>query len=205
MGSGCARYVEMDSFYSSEPAPVFQVAWDACGGLHLHGLSLVEEIGTGGFSTVYRAQLETSSLPRHAGGHTTKLEELATVAAKVFKQDVYTTPDAWRAVLSEVELAQPLSHPHTLQVFGIALVNGGFPAMVMELCPNGSLEQLLYPSDAQSSAKQSRRSNHFRKGCPGNGDANTQTVTATCSEAGTSTCRPRELLTEEMQRRQLVC
>ena len=92
------------------------------------GYTLLGVLGHGGFSTVYRAHQ-----------HSVDRE----VAVKVDNRVLAAERDR-RRYLREVSAAGRLSgHPHVVAVFDAGTLDDGRPYLVMDLCPGGSLDQLL--------------------------------------------------------------
>jgi serine/threonine protein kinase len=85
---------------------------------------LVEEIGEGEVSTVYRARAE--------GARTD-------VAVKVLHPHLARDPVIRARFAREAEIARGLSHPNILRIYEHLGGEGG-PAAVMEYCPGGSLD-----------------------------------------------------------------
>ena len=92
------------------------------------GLTLLDVLGHGGFSTVYRAHQ-----------HSVDRE----VAVKVDHRLLATDRDR-RRYLREVSAAGRVSgHPHVVSVYDAGTLPDGRPYLVMDLCPGGSLDRVL--------------------------------------------------------------
>jgi serine/threonine protein kinase len=84
---------------------------------------IVEEIGQGEVSTVYRARAEA---------------DVADVAVKVLHPHLARDPVIRARFAREAEIARGLSHPNILRIYELLGGDDG-PAAVMEYCPGGSL------------------------------------------------------------------
>lgn len=92
------------------------------------GHTVIGELGSGGFATVYRAW-------QTAVGRET--------AVKVDSRALQSERDQ-RRFFREVTAAGRLSgHPHVIDVYDAGTLRDGRPYMVMELCPGGSLNDVL--------------------------------------------------------------
>jgi hypothetical protein len=95
------------------------------------GHTVTGVLGSGGFATVYRAW-------QIAVGRET--------AVKVDSRVLHTERDQ-RRFIREVTAAGRLSgHPHVIDLYDAGALRDGRPYLVMELCPDGSLNDELYRS-----------------------------------------------------------
>ncbi|MQY06543.1 serine/threonine-protein kinase [Actinomadura macrotermitis] len=96
--------------------------------MDIPGYELVDVLGAGGFGTVHRAR--QTAVGRE-------------VALKIDGRVLATERDR-RRFLREVTAAGRLSgHPHVVALYDAGVLPDGRPFMVMELCPNGSLRDLV--------------------------------------------------------------
>jgi Protein kinase domain len=94
----------------------------------LRGYEIIEQLGQGGFGTVYRAR---------------QLAVGREVALKIDNRVLGTDRDK-RRFMREVTAAGRLSgHPHVVPVYDAGVLADGRPYMVLELCPAGSLADRL--------------------------------------------------------------
>ena len=89
---------------------------------------LVEEIGRGGFGTVFRARQ-------------TGLDE--DVAIKVVRPHVLDDPDLKGRFEREIYVAKQLRHPKTIRIIDVAETEVGLPFYVMEFVEGASLGEVL--------------------------------------------------------------
>lgn len=95
--------------------------------LVIPGYELLDELGSGGGGTVYRARQ-------------TALDRL--VAVKLMCGSRVPPPKQLARFRQEAELIAKLQHPHVVQVFEVG-ESAGVPYLVMEFVPGGSLEARL--------------------------------------------------------------
>ncbi len=96
--------------------------------MHLPGLADLTPLGQGGFATVYRAR---------------QVQLNREVAVKIDDRVLRTERDR-RRFLREAHAAARLSgHPHVVSVHDADFTPQGTPYLVMELCPGGSLADLV--------------------------------------------------------------
>lgn len=88
---------------------------------------LIEEIGRGGFGTVYRAIDETLQVER---------------AVKVLHPALVADPSFIERFREEARLVARLKHPHILSVYALGEYQGNF-YLVMDYMPGGSLKEVL--------------------------------------------------------------
>jgi serine/threonine protein kinase len=85
-------------------------------------------INSGGYGRVYEAT------ERRTG---------RVVAMKVLQQDPNADKKSFvKYFLREIQVMSKMTHPATLSLIGYRGMGGGDPVIVMELCPNGSLESI---------------------------------------------------------------
>jgi serine/threonine protein kinase len=89
---------------------------------------LIEVIGSGGFSTVYRA--------RHLA-----LDRM--VAFKLLRADVVSTVERVRRFEDEARIVSNLAHPNICIVYDCGILDSGQPYLVLENAEGSSLEDLL--------------------------------------------------------------
>jgi serine/threonine-protein kinase len=87
---------------------------------------LIEPLGTGGMSVVWRAFDEVLERP---------------VAVKLLAPKLLADPDSRRRIQAEARAAALLSHPHIAQVYDFGHGPDGVPYVVMELVTGRSLEE----------------------------------------------------------------
>jgi eukaryotic-like serine/threonine-protein kinase len=95
--------------------------------IKLDQYTLIEEIGRGGFGTVYRAVDETLQVER---------------AVKVLHPALVADPSFIERFREEARLVARLKHPHILSVYALGEDQGRF-YLVMDYIPGGSLKDLL--------------------------------------------------------------
>ncbi|MFB9443913.1 protein kinase [Dactylosporangium vinaceum] len=88
---------------------------------------LIEPLGTGGMSVVWRAFDEILERP---------------VAVKLLAPKLLADPDSRRRIQAEARAAALLSHPHIAQVYDFGHGADGAPYVVMELVTGRSLEEV---------------------------------------------------------------
>ncbi|MER7280286.1 serine/threonine-protein kinase [Dactylosporangium sp. NPDC000244] len=88
---------------------------------------LIEPLGTGGMSVVWRAFDEVLERP---------------VAVKLLASKLLADPDSRRRIQAEARAAALLSHPHIAQVYDFGHGPDGVPYVVMELVTGRSLEEV---------------------------------------------------------------
>ena len=87
------------------------------------GITLLEEIGHGGFATVYRA-------------HQHSVDRL--VAVKIDNRRLVDPTDRRRFVREATSAGRLSSHPNILTLYDCGTTDDGRPYLVMEYCPDGS-------------------------------------------------------------------
>lgn len=87
------------------------------------GITLLEEIGHGGFATVYRA-------------HQHSVDRL--VAVKIDNRRLVDPSDRRRFVREATSAGRLSSHPNILTLYDCGTTDDGRPYLVMEYCPDGS-------------------------------------------------------------------
>jgi serine/threonine protein kinase len=96
-----------------------------------HNYKLLEEIGSGSYSKVYKAiHVPTNLL----------------VAIKVLKKDQINSTKKQNEFQNEIEILKSLNHPFISQIFDF-FASPNHYYIVMEYCPNGSLRQLIKKSE----------------------------------------------------------
>ncbi|WP_395105493.1 protein kinase [Actinomadura sp. SCN-SB] len=99
--------------------------------MEIPGYEILETLGTGGFGAVYRAR---------------QLAVRREVALKIDSRVLATERDR-RRFMREVTAAGRLSgHPHVVALYDAGVLTDGRPYMVLDLCPNGSLNDRLRAS-----------------------------------------------------------
>jgi serine/threonine protein kinase len=99
-------------------------------GMSLGNYRITAEIGSGGFGNVYQGQ------------HTILTER--SVAIKQLHGHL-ASPKEREQFLEEARLLERLKHPHILHIFDVG-IHDGFPYLVAEYAPNGSLRDRLNTS-----------------------------------------------------------
>lgn len=103
------------------------------GSFFLDRYKVIEEIGSGGMSRVYRA-LDTRS---------NKPVAVKVLHAHLFKQGMGTNNDPGKRFIQEFKATMALGHDNIVAVTDHGLTDEGLPFMVMEYINGHSLEQLL--------------------------------------------------------------
>ncbi|GEM_PF-3101014 len=88
---------------------------------------IIEEIGVGGYSTVYRARLVPG------GGF---------AAVKIPHRDIIAEPENLERIKREGELGIKLNHKNIMRIYGMTM-EGKVPHLVMELLEGSSLNELI--------------------------------------------------------------
>lgn len=103
-------------------------------GLVLEGYEFIEEIGRGGFSSVYRVKSQ-------------KFNRF--YVAKVAHIIEANMDGAWRAFDSEIQALLRLDHPNIINLYAHFRYNDNF-VLILEYCPNGSLYDYIRDNGAMT-------------------------------------------------------
>ncbi len=106
----------------------YEASRDTLVGRRLGGYEVLERIGQGATGTVYRA-------------HQRSLDR--TVALKILRPHLATSPAVRASFLREARAAAGLSHPHIVRVYDVDFVSG-FLFYSMEFMAQGSVEDLIF-------------------------------------------------------------
>eukprot|EP00271_Cylindrocystis_brebissonii_P020733 TRINITY_DN699_c1_g1_i1.p1 TRINITY_DN699_c1_g1~~TRINITY_DN699_c1_g1_i1.p1 ORF type:complete len:329 (+),score=59.95 TRINITY_DN699_c1_g1_i1:1290-2276(+) len=99
-----------------------------------------EVLGEGSFGKVYRGELPDPAAPRSMWGGTSKEVPKLHVAIKKLDHESFQGYKEW---LAEVLLLNKLRHPNLVRLMGYCQEKGE-QLLVYELCPHGSLEDVLF-------------------------------------------------------------
>ncbi|MBN1574099.1 MAG: FHA domain-containing protein [Deltaproteobacteria bacterium] len=132
MGGVILRFVDdPDRDYSNinrRPAPAPGRVSTAPERVTFDSYEIIEEIGVGGYSTVYRAKLVPG------GGF---------AAVKIPHRDIIAEPENLERIKREGELGIKLNHKNIMRIYGMVM-DGKVPHLVMELLEGSSLNELIY-------------------------------------------------------------
>jgi serine/threonine protein kinase len=96
--------------------------------LKIKGFEIIEELGSGGMSSVYKAEQVLMG---------------RTVAVKVLHRFLLSDQSQLQRFLQEARFAKGLEHPNIAHVYSFGTTDDGRPFMVMEFCEGQTLQHLI--------------------------------------------------------------